>query len=443
MAKLFITPRFDLNAKRKIKDFNGDTYSLINEVGKIIRETPENTQDNLSVFNVIHECILNANLSNETRKSAIQILESVYLTSREFNLTDESYYKAISGKLINEFSMFVANSFESEKLLQIKESRQALLVAAKEWGEYKLRIDNEIKQVEHRIETAIRKAREQALSTFESEHQQHNNSLARTKEEIEKIYAQSQRNWEETNKQQSNLLEAKSKEINEFISTSNNQFENLIRSSKDELSLRIENINSLKIIAEKNLEENKSALRDANQILGDIRFFSQATATVAMEEKFTSTAEKEAKTANIFRLITISIFGISMAIAIFTSLSFDPSNYHVAIVRLFTCIVLAAPAYYTAKESARHSNNSDQARIISLELGVLNPFINDIPQEQRTKIKETLVSHYFGKKSNTHTAEKIYDLEKILEILAGIVNKPEAHKEKATKVAAPAATEKG
>jgi len=73
-------------------------------------------------------------------------------------------------------------------------------------------------------------------------------------------------------------------------------------------------------------------------------------------------------------------------------------------VRLLYAIAITAPAWYTAKESARHRTNSDRARQTELELASLGPFIELLPDDKKEKIREEMTKLYFGRDIQPHTA---------------------------------------
>jgi hypothetical protein len=79
-----------------------------------------------------------------------------------------------------------------------------------------------------------------------------------------------------------------------------------------------------------------------------------------------------------------------------------PEHAWSAAIRLLYAIAVTAPAWYAAKESARHRSNADSARRTELELASLGPFIELMPEEKKIAIREALVEKYFGNGTVPH-----------------------------------------
>jgi hypothetical protein len=125
---------------------------------------------------------------------------------------------------------------------------------------------------------------------------------------------------------------------------------------------------------------------------------------------YQTNATKEGNTANLWRYITVGIFGVGAALACFTFYKFytEPFSQDSAVsvlIRLLYAIVITTPAIYTAKESARHRTNSDQARQTELELASIGPFIELMPEDKKVAIREELTKKYFGNQIAAHEVE--------------------------------------
>jgi hypothetical protein len=119
------------------------------------------------------------------------------------------------------------------------------------------------------------------------------------------------------------------------------------------------------------------------------------------------------------RRVTIGFFGAGVFIALvvlaahlFPDLS--PVKLHSAgpwelALRLLTALAIAAPAFYTASESARHRTNSDRARQRELELASLGPFIELLPEPKKQAIIEGMTTRYFGTEVEAHEAKAALD----------------------------------
>src|SRR3546814_16446078 len=73
------------------------------------------------------------------------------------------------------------------------------------------------------------------------------------------------------------------------------------------------------------------------------------------------------------------------------------SNTLAIAVRLLYALAVASPAFYTARESARHRTNADRARQTELELASLGPFIDLLNDDDKDAIRKYMISTYFGR----------------------------------------------
>ncbi len=148
----------------------------------------------------------------------------------------------------------------------------------------------------------------------------------------------------------------------------------------------------------------------------------QVVGNIGVTGNYQKIANSESKEANRLRWIAFSFFvlGILTAIATFIKfwdLPFTPENAWSAIIRLLYAIAITTPAWYAAKESARHRTNAIHARNTELELASIGPFIELMPTEKKEAIREGLIKNYFGKDVTPHEVNepvKIKDLKDLL-----------------------------
>lgn len=173
--------------------------------------------------------------------------------------------------------------------------------------------------------------------------------------------------------------------------------------------------------------ELKTASEAANKSLEnlsrtelDARRIVQVVGNIGATGNFQKIADNETKQANNWRRITVALFGLGILVAIITFIKFlnaEPTPEHAwsAAVRLLYAIAVTAPAWYAAKESARHRTNADSARRTELELASLGPFIELMPEEKKIAIREALVEKYFGNGTTPHDVTPVgSDLKEIL-----------------------------
>lgn len=171
------------------------------------------------------------------------------------------------------------------------------------------------------------------------------------------------------------------------------------------------------------IAEKESEARALIQSVGDVL-------TTGTYKKW---AGGEYELSNLFRWITVALFSIGILIVVsnfFIHLkfwwnggSYDESPWALA-TRLLTALVVALPALYTARESARHRTNGDQATQRELELTTLGPFIELMPTEEKNAIRERLADRYFGNPIEPHKVESLLDpdtLSKFAEAVAKAV----------------------
>lgn len=148
----------------------------------------------------------------------------------------------------------------------------------------------------------------------------------------------------------------------------------------------------------------------------------QVVGNIGATGNFQIIANRENTQANIWRLLTMGFFLVGVELALLTFLKFyeepfHPENSIAVIIRLLFAAAITAPAWYTARESARHRSTSDRARQTELELASLGPFIELMPNENKISIREELTKKYFGNKVEDHKSEpplNIKDLQSLI-----------------------------
>lgn len=153
------------------------------------------------------------------------------------------------------------------------------------------------------------------------------------------------------------------------------------------------------------LEAHKSNAARIVQVVGDI----------GVTGNYQNIANKETGQANLWRWITIGLFacGLLMAGVTFYKFYHEPvtgTNTLAIAVRLLYALAIAAPAFYTARESARHRTNADRARQTELELASLGPFIELMNEQDKEEIRKSLIPTYFGRPVDAHEIKTVLDV---------------------------------
>lgn len=164
------------------------------------------------------------------------------------------------------------------------------------------------------------------------------------------------------------------------------------------------------------LIENLTKLRD------DASKIVQVVGNIGVTGNYQQIAETEAKQANFWRWTTVVFFACGVGIAIATFVKFyhstiDASNVWTIAIRLLYAIAITAPAWYTARESARHRSNSDRAKQTELELASIGPFIELMPEDKKIEIREKLAQSYFGRDVSPHTVKNPVDITQIKDLV--------------------------
>jgi hypothetical protein len=161
----------------------------------------------------------------------------------------------------------------------------------------------------------------------------------------------------------------------------------------------------------------------------EARNLVQSVGEVLITGTYQKTAADESKLANTFRWITIALFStgifivlsnyIAHLVAVFGGSVYDETPWTI-LTRFLTALVISLPAFYTARESARHRTNADRARQRELELSTLGPFIELLPTETKTVIRDRLTDRYFGNSVDAHKIESLVDTESLAKIAEAI-----------------------
>jgi hypothetical protein len=182
-------------------------------------------------------------------------------------------------------------------------------------------------------------------------------------------------------------------------------------------------------ILQHNLDELRKKKTEAAAIV-------QSVGDILTTGTYKATAENEAKLANRYRAVTITLFGLGIfivisnflmhALAVWQGHPFEETPWLIA-SRFATAVAVALPALYTARESARHRTNADRARQRELELTTLGPFIELLPNNKKADIRDRLTDRYFGGEIDPHEVHSPIDPDQITRLVEAVAKlKPSA-----------------
>lgn len=142
----------------------------------------------------------------------------------------------------------------------------------------------------------------------------------------------------------------------------------------------------------------------------------QVVGDIGVTGNYQNIANRETSQADLWRWITICLFacGLFMAGATFYRFYHEPvtgTNTLAIAIRLLYALAIAAPALYTARESARHRTNADRARQTELELASLGPFIELMEDQDKEAIRKSLIPNYFGRPVDPHEINPVPDIK--------------------------------
>lgn len=152
----------------------------------------------------------------------------------------------------------------------------------------------------------------------------------------------------------------------------------------------------------------------------------QVVGNIGVTGNYQQIANSEGTQANFWRWVTVAIFGAGISVAAATFIKFwnqpfSTENTWSVVIRLLYAIAITAPAWYTARESARHRTNSDRARQTELELASIGPFIELMPEDKKIAIREALTKNYFGKPIDAHDVQSPMDIANMKDFVVELV----------------------
>lgn len=188
-----------------------------------------------------------------------------------------------------------------------------------------------------------------------------------------------------------------------------------------------QSINELGVKFTEEVAERKQSadiiLNDIKNIESQARTILQIVGNVGVTGNYQKRSNEECGQANLSRWITVAIFAIGIlfvAINLLKNIS-GTIDLQTLIIRFAIAVSITIPAFYTARESARHRSNADRAKQTELELASLSPFLQNLPEVEREKLISQLTPQYFGKSIDAHEIQNPVDLNKALDNIAKMV----------------------
>lgn len=171
-------------------------------------------------------------------------------------------------------------------------------------------------------------------------------------------------------------------------------------------------------LAEKNITELIQSIESSRD---KAALILQVVGNIGVTGNYQRIAEVEGAKADMWRWITVGLFGVGIILAVCTFFKFwnQPITPEIALsafIRLLYAIIITTPAWYAAKESARHRSKADTARQTELELASLGPFIELMDEDKKSSIREELIKTYFGNGISAHEVSEPASTKDIKEL---------------------------
>jgi len=203
--------------------------------------------------------------------------------------------------------------------------------------------------------------------------------------------------------------------LDENVKSNEEKVEAVITGHRGEYSQQLEKQTNDANAVLNALEEKKEEASNLLQIIGNI----------GITGNYQNIANDEKKAADIWRRTALGLMAgmvIIIGITIFISVT-DGFDWKLALFRVGAAFVLAIPAAYAAKESAKHRALENHNRRAELELASLDPYLEKLPKETRDKVKEELTKKFFGLNETEHKLEEPVSNKAIFDLLKTAIDK--------------------
>lgn len=175
----------------------------------------------------------------------------------------------------------------------------------------------------------------------------------------------------------------------------------------DEASLKTEKI----------VEELEAKKKEAERIVNLV-------GNIGLTGNFKGAGDTEKSEADYLRKVALACFSGS-AIVVGLVLFFSNSGHFdflQSLYRLMAALVLLIPGTYAAKESARHRILEARHRRSELELASVGAYLEDLPPEQRHKLKAELTERFFGKDADDAALSKDVAPANLVDLLKAAID---------------------
>ncbi|WP_316846988.1 hypothetical protein [Pedobacter psychrodurus] len=251
-----------------------------------------------------------------------------------------------------------------------------------------------------------------------------NGQLTSKEIEIQNVLNSFNSEFETLKVSNSTTLETLKRTFSDSIETDRKIFKTKI---ENDLEANLQSFEEQKDSLSKQSEEIIASL---NKKLAEANKIVNIVGNVGVTGNYQNIANQHKQSANFFRWVALAFMVVMSALLIWSIIELSRGDFDLykSLVRILAAAVLTYPAVYASRESNKHRLLETQNRNLELELASIGPFIELLPEDKKQKIKEELVSKYFG---NHHLiVEKKEDedisingLEKLLKAILPFIKK--------------------
>ncbi len=123
-------------------------------------------------------------------------------------------------------------------------------------------------------------------------------------------------------------------------------------------------------------------------------------------------ADKEASSANFWRWASLFFVVTAAGWLVFVFMRAEVINWQSSLGGFPLTLVLLSAAGYAAHQSSQHRRQSNRQRQFALEMIAIDPYLENLGEEERKKVKENLAAKYFGHvyDERGHKSDKDYTM---------------------------------
>lgn len=213
--------------------------------------------------------------------------------------------------------------------------------------------------------------------------QSHESQIEAQKTRMDSLLTQQQETF-------SKAQESRTEKFSSFIADKNSEFED----AQAEQTGKFEALQQQHTQAsQKQIDSLESHCSRAKEIVGII-------GNIGVTGNYQKIANQEKKAADIFRWIAVGCFGamlIAVIVVLYGSFKKEQCDWSMALFRVLTAAIFAAPGIYCAMESSKHRRKEQENRKLELELASISPFLEKLNDKNKASmILEKLAPEYFG-----------------------------------------------